>query len=121
MAELLQDLAEEAFHSIPIADCGMPILECGMWNEIQNPHSEIQNRCSHHVRSPAGRGSSRPRNPGSVGHSTAARGRLTVSVEAIKHRHQVAVKKERHSHAADHHNGQRLGRLATDLCGDGRG
>ena len=97
MAELLQDLAEEAFHPIP--DPWLLFL----------------------VRSPAGGGPSRPGTPGSVGHSTAARGRLAVTVEAVKHRHQIACQEERGRHTADHDDGQRLRRLAADLGRYGRG
>src|SRR5208283_6093472 len=72
------------------------------------------------VRPIAGRvnGATQERTPGSVGHSTAARGRLAVTVKAVKHGHQIACQEERGRHAADHDDGQRLRRLAADFGRD---
>ena len=54
-----------------------------------------------------------PRTPRLMAQAPGMVWRSTMPVEAIKYGHEVAVQQQRHRHAADHDDGQRLGRLAA--------
>jgi hypothetical protein len=46
---------------------------------------------------------------------------LAVPIKTVEHRHQIAIEKQGHDHAAHHDNRQRALRLRADIRGQGRG